>query len=351
MNRQTSQFYYNLLLFLVVMGFSRLSFGQTNCSQVLVDAQNLYEDGKINEIPDFVDPCLKSGFSKDERIEAYKLLSMVYTFMDEDENADQSVLNLLKLDKEYSINPELDPAEFIEVFNTFRTYPIFRVGLKVGGNTNVFRIFETYETISDPSLNAGTYTSMTGFQGGFSVEIPVKDKIEVVPEVYYILSRGYTWSNNNGITGKPEYTEEQTWILAPVYFRYKYLKWRITPYGDIGGAFGYLLSSKLTDITTQNSSGTIETPKQDFEDSRNAYNFFVTAGLGAKIKIPMFHITLECRYNYQVNRMNVLNSDPTPAENTVGYENDIPLNSFSMDMITFQVGFMYNIYSPKKLEK
>ena len=89
MKRHTIIVWYTILLILVVSGLPRMSFSQTNCSQVLVDAQNMFEDGKINEIPEFLDPCLTDGFTKEEKIEAYKLLSMVYTFMDEDENADQ----------------------------------------------------------------------------------------------------------------------------------------------------------------------------------------------------------------------------------------------------------------------
>ena len=337
-------FHLKLLMVILVMGYAFNANSQTNCSQVLVDAQNLFDDGRINEIPTFMESCLVSGFTKEEKIEAYKLLSMVYTFLDEDENADQSVLNLLKLDKEYTINPELDPAEFIEVFNTFRTYPIFRVGIKAGTNSNIFRVFETYEVHN--GTNAGTYTSLNNMHFGLAVEVPIKDKFEVVPEAYYMM-RSYDFEEDLGEMGITTLKEQQTWLLAPVHFRYKYLKWQIIPYGDIGFTFGYLLSSDLTGIETEKN----ETPPQDVIDSREQFNYFVSAGLGAKYKIPMGYLFVESRYGFQVNRMNVLNTEPTVAESTLLWNNGYRGNAFSMDFITLQVGYMFNIYSPKKLEQ
>jgi hypothetical protein len=341
-------FYQKLLLTLLLLGSIVVVKGQTNCSQVLVDAQNLFEDGKISEIPDFMQQCMASGFNKEERIEAYKLLSMVYTFLDEDENADQAVLGLLRLDKEYTINPELDPAEFIEVFNTFRTTPVLRVDVKLGTNTNFFRVFETYETVSDPDENAGTYKSLNGFHGGIAIEIPIKEQYEIIPEVYF-MSRSYNWWNDYEWRGEPTFTEQQAMILLPVYFRYKYLNWQVIPYGDIGVGVGYLLTSELTNIETPSVTGSNETPTQDFIDSRNTLNYFVSTGLGVKYKIPMGYIFAEARYGFQINRMKKLNTIPTEAENTIHYDNGIIENSFSMDFVTLQVGYAFNIYSPKKL--
>ncbi|MFC2124279.1 outer membrane beta-barrel protein [Bacteroidota bacterium] len=344
-------FYLKFLIAVLFLGSVLNANGQTNCSQVLVDAQNLFEDGKINEIPMFIESCMVTGFTKDEKIEAYKLLSMVYTFLDEDENADQSVLNLLKLDKEYTINPELDPAEFIEVFNTFRTHPILRVGLKAGTNTNIFRVFETYEVHN--GADAGTYTTLNGMQFGLAVEVPIKDKFDIVPEAYY-MTRSYNFEGQYIFSGDDvirttRFTEQQVWLLAPVHFRYKYLEWQIIPYGDIGFTFGYLLSSELSSIET--SPGDIETPTLDWYESREKLNYFVSAGLGAKYKIPMGYLFVEARYGFQVNRMSVLNTEPTPQENILLWNNMTRNNAFSMDFISIQVGYMFNIYSPKKLEQ
>ena len=94
------------------------------------------------------------------------------------------------------------------------------------------------------------------------------------------MTRSYNYKVVTGEDiGTTEFTEQQAWLMVPVYFRYKYLKWQVIPYGDIGFSFGYLLSSELSNIETSRG---LETPTQDWSGSREALNFFASAGLGAK---------------------------------------------------------------------
>jgi len=335
MKRQKRTIWYIPLLIFMLVGYARVSFSQDNCSQVLVDAENLYEDGKIEEIPEFVHPCMKSGFTKEEKVQAYKLLSMVYAFLDEDEKADEAVLNLLKLDKEYTINEELDPAEFIEVFETFRTDPIFRVGVKAGTNTNIFRIKETYEVPSNAE-NAGVYTPVSGFHGGISFDIPFKDKYEIVPELYY-QSRSYNYSQFiPDLNGPSTFTETQSWLSLPVHFRYKYEKWKIIPYGDIGFSVNYLFISNLSSIETKNnaSNSVVESPKQNWIESRKPLNFYASAGLGARYKVPMGYLIIESRYGFHVNSITKLGTELTPEQQLMLTKHQIRDNVFSMDLVT-----------------
>ena len=43
------------------------------------------------------------------------------------------MLALLRTDTEFKVNDAVDPAEFVALYNTFRTYPIYRIGGKLGG--------------------------------------------------------------------------------------------------------------------------------------------------------------------------------------------------------------------------
>src|SRR6185503_8750501 len=93
------------------------------------------EQGRLHELPEIVAECLRKspkegGFTKEEKKETYRLLTLAYIYLEEPEKADQMMLELLKTDHFFEINPALDPAEFIALYKKHRTTPLFRVGAK-----------------------------------------------------------------------------------------------------------------------------------------------------------------------------------------------------------------------------
>ncbi len=127
-----------LFCFLIFASGVRTYAQISSCAQTLRLAQSTYEQGRLHELPGLLESCLKnsgtSGFTKDERVRAYKLLAMAYVYLEEPEKADDAMLNLLRTDPYFKPNPDVDPAEFIGLFSTFRTTPIYRLGLRLGGN-------------------------------------------------------------------------------------------------------------------------------------------------------------------------------------------------------------------------
>ncbi len=347
-----------LLLFVIILWIgSQPAWSQTSCAQKLELAQNLYNEGNIHLVEETVAECLEEGFSKEEKVEAYKLLSLTFTYLENDAKAEEAVLNLLRFDKEYRVNPDLDPTEFIKLYDLYRTYPIFKVGIKGIVNYNFFQVSETRTIYPYNEANGGIFNSQAGFGGGLDVEIPYKDFLEFVPGLYYTTrSHTYTFDLDMGTVnsqlGTNSYQERQSWIELPVVARYKYMERRILPYAEAGLMLGYLIEDDKSTIKTELTQGAPEEgPPLDFLESRNRVSYGITAGAGMKFDIPMAEIIIGARYNYALNNMVVVNTEPTSQENELLFKYGVLEHNYKMHTFSFFIGYMLKIYKPKKLNE
>ena len=102
-----------------------------DCAQSLRLASSSYDQGRLHEIPELLKKCLDNGFTSIEKVNAYKLLALSYLYLEEPEKADEAMLELLNTDHFFEPNQAVDPAEFIGLYNTFRTKPLFSIGVKL----------------------------------------------------------------------------------------------------------------------------------------------------------------------------------------------------------------------------
>ena len=67
--------YYLKIIFLLISAFFITSvFGQEDCLRSFQNARRLFDQGMIGEIPEMLAPCIESGFTRTQKIEAYKLI-------------------------------------------------------------------------------------------------------------------------------------------------------------------------------------------------------------------------------------------------------------------------------------
>ena len=131
-----------ILIFLFV---ALSSVAQDQCAVALNEAEDRYETGRLYEIPELLNACLESGFTKEQKITAYRLLTLTYLYLNYYEEADKSYLELLKLSPEYDINDELDPMEIINHHDKFTTKPIYYLTLgKFGLNVSYANVLTDY---------------------------------------------------------------------------------------------------------------------------------------------------------------------------------------------------------------
>jgi len=94
-----------LALLMVLIVFGLPVNAQTDCVAKLDSAKMLFNSGQIEEIPSLLEPCLRIGFAKQDKIQAYLLLIQVYLFDTNREKAQQVMSEFLHSFPDYDIQP------------------------------------------------------------------------------------------------------------------------------------------------------------------------------------------------------------------------------------------------------
>jgi hypothetical protein len=134
---------YFVIVFFNVIGIIPVAFflfmpqanAQPTCSQQLERARHAFENGQVTQVEGFLRLCISDGgFTDKELSEANKLIILSALYLDRDEKAEEAMLGLLRIDKEYTFNPDDEPAEFSRLYQKFRTYPVAALGIVLGFN-------------------------------------------------------------------------------------------------------------------------------------------------------------------------------------------------------------------------
>ncbi len=344
-----------LFIFLSATGYAQLTSG----AQTLRLARATYEQGRLHEIPSILENFL-SKFNKQEKVEAYKLLTLSYIYLEEPEKADAAMLSLLQTDHYYEVNLKDDPAEFIALYRTFRTDPIYRIGAKIGANASQPNV-KSYL----PS-NEGTakYSLGIGFQAGFVGEFPLAKNFVLSAELNLQL-KSFNYENKvdkldfvkgddptipeNLITYTTTGKEKQTWLSIPVSVQYSFIKKKnkLNPYLGLGVSVDYLTKANNTFSRSKEDRSSYDEQSEDITFQRNQFNISALASAGIKIKVPNGFAVAEARFAYGLTP--VTNSENlydlyTKSVPTDGYVDAL----FSINSVSFTIGYVYNVFNPKK---
>lgn len=341
--------------------------GQQNCAQTLRLASSSYDQGRLHELPGLLKGCLTSsnGFSNAEKVTAYKLLVLSYIYLEEPAKADSTMIELLNTDHFFEPNQSVDPAEFIGLYNTFRTKPIFSIGVKFGVNLTLPSVISNYYT-GNNAAGKGTYSPSIGIQGGLSFEKKLFQRSKndflkrftFAPEVLYV-ARSFSYSNTVFTTDNPQvtsgitpndYTESQTWIGINPLLQYQLRKdSRFNPYVMLGPGIDLLIGNSVLATTTRGTTGSVASgPSIDVKNSYQQVIYSVIAGAGAKYKIGGLFATFELRYQHGL--VNAINpARRTNSEFTFDYGGQF--NDYSLNNLSVMGGVSVPIFKPQKLHK
>ena len=337
-----------LLMVVVLSGVSYVARGQSTCAQTLRLAQSIYEQGRLHELPHLLEHCLQDGFNDEEKVSAYKLLTLTHIYLEEPELAEKMMLALLRTDTEFKVNDAVDPAEFVALYKTFRTYPIYRIGGKLGG------IAAAPSVVSADFVDDGTneYTYSFGFSGMVSAEIPLgvrAKKFTLNPELAFQLI-SFNGTNSGADAVKvTEATETQAWISLPISMQYSLYEKGITNFYVSGGITAdYLLASSVrifSDRGDQNS--TVSENTYGVSEQRHRFNSGVIFSLGYKRKIGKGFLVIEARHKMGLMPMS---SKSDTYENSILVWNYHYVDGiFKLNTLSLSVGYVLNRYNPKKL--
>ena len=355
----------NLLLILILLS-SIDSWAQTACSQKLSEAQDSFNQGHFYGIPSILKDCIDAGFSNEQRIEAYKLLTIVYLYIDDPIGAENSYLELLKLDPEHKVDPAIDPVEIIYLNDKFTTTPFFTLQLlKFGINATKPFVINNY-SVGNTNLDNENYEIGVGFTFGAGVDYNLSDYFSIGLELAF-ERRSYNWNNTIFDQDGQKYRENMIGLSIPVFLRISYPTKKWHPYVYGGYALKINLLSGFTNMGLDNntfaddgSSSTQPVIVPDIPNAnelRNTLNTAIVAGLGVKYRLNYEYLSFDIRMNAGLlNHQNVeqryllTNVEPNSLEeeSSLGTTIAILLDDIRVNDLTFTVGYVKPLYKPRK---
>jgi hypothetical protein len=335
----------------------------SNCTQVLRLIRTTYEQGRLHEVPGLAEGCLKGegaqGFTKEEKKEAYRYLTLSYIYLEEPEKADEMMVQLLNTDHFYEPNKEVDPAEFIALYNKFRHDPVYRLGLRAGLNLTQ-PVVTNYYNVGSSGAGSGGY-SMSPNLAVYAVfekdffRNPPWNRLVLAAELGYI-SRNYTYTNDNLATAdedpnkaisSQEFQISQNYLDFNVIGQYKFKNTvNLQTYLGAGPGISYLLGSSNQASTVLGNGFTVTGSTVDDTESYNKILVSVNLVAGVKYRFGELYLTAEARY--QMGFTNVINPESrTNAE--IAYDYQGRYNDYRINNMTITVGVLYPYFKPIKL--
>ena len=348
-----------LCVFLFWSGFA----GAQDCNRILDQAKASFADGQLYEIPGLLEECLDRGFTSEQRVEAYELLSLTYLYIDQPDLAEESYLNLLRADPEW----EPDTSSEVEIdfmSRKFKTTPIFTIyPVKAGVNFTYPQVIHNNGT-DNTMQSQQSYKSRAGFQIGTGADWNMSDHFSLAGEVWLGLKQ-YRFNNKLFNSDSLVINYSHISLEVPIYLRYTHRIKLWYPYAFGGYSFSYFISSNATpdyfDIETTNSGRVINPDNGrtlNISKIRNNINHFVVAGVGTKYRIGYRYLFFEVRYAWGLK--NVLNADNQFDFGPGGEQNDIREltfryaqvdDDFRINNLFINVGYVYPFYKPRRIEK
>jgi hypothetical protein len=347
------------LLILFVIQLHPVRAQDEECAFTLREAEQLYNQGLIENIPQMLQSCIEKGFSKEDRLSAYKLIILCSLYNDDQALAHDQMLAFLKKYPEYELTPT-DPDEFRFLFEEYNTRPIFDYGIFVGANYAHGITVEPYAPLDQHGDRLRYRPDNLGLQVGAVFNFYITKNLQVAVEPMY-TQKLFRLDHAEDIVDryiKPERFEKQSYVDIPLTFTFDFDLGRFRPYLRAGGQFSYLFDAKASLITkfvnssgnliTENSGPDIDMLNYNGEKYRKTYNYSTVVGGGVKLKITKGYFYLDTRYNIGLNLQNTGNR-LQQYEQTFKYmyiDSDFRLNNF---MATF--GFVRSFYKPRQIIK
>jgi len=330
--------------------FTLTARAQDDCSKTLQEARNQYDLGIIDEIPKMLARCMQEGFTRSQKIEAYKLMILAYLFDDDQFDAEKTMTEFLKKYPEYEIMPN-DPVEFIHLFESYRTTSEFSFGVNVGLNLANPRVTEPHSMLDNARAEFSNST-LSGYQFGLGAGRYISERMMVnvgllLAQHRYSFTDKDTFTKLDGNKLDESYTFEENLkeVSLPLTVIYEINNGKLLYFIRAGASVNYILSA--TGLPSGiNNKQPMTGEKTNMKEYRNALFFNAIAGFGMHYKIPRGYVSVDLRYNYGFNN---LVKHGTRYDNPYLYSQYKYLDDdFSLHTFSLSVGYYVSFYNPKK---
>lgn len=338
------------IILFVVLGLIPLSgYSQEegSCAEKLKTAQSLFDKGKVEQVPTMISGCLRSGFTREESLTAYKLIIQSYLFEEKQSLADSTMMEFLKKNPEYQLSPT-DHSSFVRLFNTFKVKPIVQISFHIG--TNVPFMAGVVSKSVAGELSGSTYSSeFINLYTSLEAKFEINKKMEVNVEAAYSKLSFTNVEKFLGI-GTTTYTEKQNRLEIPISLTYNFKGFgKFTPYGRVGFGPALLLGSSATaEQMPVAPNGDLKPQSNISRDaSRISLDLFAQAGAGIKYKTRGGFFFTELRTNLGFLDQTIGNGTSPEDQDLAGYYNYTD-DDFRLNAVNFTIGYTQIFYKPSK---
>ena len=337
------------LAIILFFTFSQLAIAQNDCGESISLAQDAFDQGHIERIPSILHECINK-FTPEQKVEAYRLLTITYLYMDDPFGAESSFLKLLEEDPEYRIL-DSDPIELEYLSKQYITTPIVSWSGKAGVNFSTVTVLNYNRVDSDNGINP-VYNTGAGFilQGGLEVHF---NKVVSLNTELELSSRSLVRTSEL-FAGNPEsqMLEHDRLLLLgslPISLRFTYPGVMYYPFVYVGYSPSYTLSSR-TKETRDPSRVEGVVGNLDIESSTVDFSQSLVFGAGLKRRFKYNYLMIDLRYrlgmtnmNYQQNQYGISNTDKRNQILKFGsLDDDLRWNG-----IELTVGYVWPQYKPR----
>ncbi len=338
------------------------SLSQEVCSETLTLAADRLDKGKFYEIPDLLEECLNSGgFTEDEEIRAYHLLTLSQLYLDYREKAGEYYLKLLKLSPEHQPNPGADPKELVNFSHLFTTKPLIHLITHAGATLTRPHVLVA-NSMTNSSTKKKNYSPKVGIEFAIGAEFLISGNWYLVTELE-VVSRSMKVSENHFENSYYQSAVDivQWEFVLPVMLRYTFWSGKINPFANVGISPRYVInaSAKNQHGNFVDFNGELqpikESPSINLSSVRTTLNYSIVGGIGINYKIGISYLTMEMRYTMDMfNTIDVLEStrlDREGSRNIKFYSPVYAEDDYRLTNLSFVMGYNFPLYKPRKIKK
>lgn len=335
------------LFFLIVfIATTSTILAQSTCSDKLRLAQRNFDEGLLDDIPSLIDSCLKSGFTDEEKMNAYKLLVQTYLFNEQVEKADEVMLTFLRELPSYQITTS-DLKEFINLYNTYQTEPLFKWEINASVTYTYPKVTE-YFSVGDLNQSSTSYASKVGMQMGLSFTDKINNRwnwAAGVNATFYRMS--YTGNQYNYSTTTANFTNLT--IGIPISAKFTKSLWGVKTFVKGGFETTYLLSAKSDFERTFTNGDNPIINTEDMIEMNNKIDIRPFISIGVNIQI-MNKYELVPSVGFKLSTLSSLNTENRIRNNELLYKYAFSGDNLQQNLLFVDIAFVIPYYNPRKIK-
>ncbi|PHN07527.1 hypothetical protein [Flavilitoribacter nigricans] len=315
-----------------------------DCTENLLRAHRLYEQGRLYEVISTLERCAADeSISRPVRREILSLLQETHLFLDNDKMADSIHLKLLRLDPFFKQNTDIPEVKYL--VDQYETYPIATYGVRLGIYTITRPIIEQeFLAFSELDIQDLNYKRRNDDLYGWTVHADLsfnlfKSSVEIttgigISNIY--LRRNYQLGNARLPGGEAQAPASLTFLerlrstQLPFLLqinavpRSEIIHSRFIPYFFVGGAPEYLIKHAAQaigpEIDFPGDADDRSASLIGIGDQRKRFNFSLLAGAGGKFRFKRTYVSFDVRYHRLMQKV---------TSNSERFTNDALLNTFN----------------------